>query len=499
MVWLRSRYWWWVISGLLLGVGFVVPFLWPAGLAGVVYFLYLLQQDVPLKEKLLGAWLSWTIMAGFSVGWIWSTYPVDWLPAEMGSIQLVLIFTSWFMTGVSLGFGAVAMVLIAVFIKQQLNLPAWSLYFLLYPILWLFAEIVGSLAFSIFFYGTGGVVNTAFSFGYAGYLLAEHEVFLQLARAAGVYGLSFIFVLMAGGILFFRAELLRRWPLVLVCSICVFAVGFVPLFQTSNLKVVDGHDILMVDTQFSSRLGSSELGQKQMRAKLEEAVAFALTQESGYIVLPEDSRYFDQSRPPSSVKAVFKIKYNEPEVVIIDSGRATVGSQTVLQSFVYNGLDDSVDRFHKRLLVPQGEYVSAVYEKILRWAGRGNFLDFYAQGLSYEVGPWTSQSSGSAQTPGILFCFESFDPQGVRTLTKERPNMPFVAHIASHAWFHEPKTLWSQTETMLRVQALWNQQYIVSVGNMMPGMAYSPSGALINPEVIESGDGWEVKRFVVPK
>jgi len=76
--------------------------------------------------------------------------------------------------------------------------------------------------------------------------------------------------------------------------------------------------------------------------------------------------------------------------------------------------------------------------------------------------------------------------------------MPFVAHIASHAWFHTPYTLWSQMELMLQVQAVWSKQYMVSVGNMMSGKLYTPDGSIEEMEVIEKGEGWEMKQVYIP-
>jgi len=498
MVWLR-KYSRWVLGGFLLGIGFVISWLWPLGLVGVAGVVYLLQQDIPVKEKLLGAWLAWSIKAAFSVGWMWSTYPIEWLPAELGKIQILLIFATWFMTAISLGAGVFFLVLAREVVKRCLELPPWSYYLLLYPLLWMGSEVFGSVLFSIYSFGVGGSINAAFSYGYVGYLLAQHEWFLQLARIAGVYGLSAVTVFLVGvmflmqnvGILFSR-------KLLIVTVVGLYLLSFIPLAHIVHTPVVDGYTVFLVDTIFGSRLASSEQGQREIRLQLEEAVAVALEKSPDYILLPEDSRYFNQLQPASFTKNLFQIKFNNPEVILIDSGRTKQGEKTVLQSFTYDGKGDTVERFHKRYLVPQGEYVMWIYEKAFTIFGFSDFLDFYMKGISYQVGPWTGQNSLSVYTPGILFCFESVDPQGVKTLTKERPNMPFVAHIASYAWFHDPYTLWLQTETMLQVQAVWGQQYIVSVGNMMPGNVYSPSGKVIKPELVEAGERWEIKKTTIP-
>jgi len=69
---------------------------------------------------------------------------------------------------------------------------------------------------------------------------------------------------------------------------------------------------------------------------------------------------------------------------------------------------------------------------------------------------------------------------------------PFVAHIVSHGWFKEPKTLWPQLQAMLQVQAIWNDTYIVSAGNHTVGYTVSPTGTILYPEVTAQGEWWQV-------
>lgn len=489
----------WVGCGFLLGIGFVISWLWPLGLFGIAGVIYLLQQNVSLKEKLLGAWLAWSVKAAFSVGWMWSTYPIEWLPAELGNIQIMLIFITWLTTAVSLGAGVFFLVLVSETVNRYLTLPVWMYVLFLYPLLWMGGEVIGSVIFSAYTYGAGGSINTAFGYGYVGYLIAHHEWFLQLARIAGVYGLSIVAVFLVG--IVFVAHSVKPILLsrrVLLGIVGVYVAGFVPLTHLMYTPTSEGYTVHLIDTVFGSRLQNSEDGQRETRRQLEEAVETALTFTPDYILLPEDSRYFDQSQTVALTKALFQTKFNNPDVVMIDSGRTQLGDKVVLQAIAYDGETDVVERFHKRYLVPQGEYVTWLYEKAFLALGFDDFLAFYTKGISYEVGPWTKQYSSSTQIPGILFCFESFDPQGVKTLMKERPNMPFVTHIASHAWFHEPHTLWSQMEMMLRVQALWGQQYIVSVGNMMPGKVYAPHGKIIEPELVKEGERWKIRQIIIP-
>jgi apolipoprotein N-acyltransferase len=232
--------------------------------------------------------------------------------------------------------------------------------------------------------------------------------------------------------------------------------------------------------------------------KLEVAMQAALAIEPDYILLPEDARYFNQVGSTQLVRSQFGFRTGSPEVVIVDSGGVMIDSQLVLQSFVYNYQSSTVDQSQKRYLVPQGEFMPTLYTLGLRLFGQGELVDRVSQELAYDVGPDISQADHAPSSPGILFCFESVSPWGVRTIIHERGSVPFVAHPVSHAWFNEPQVLWNQLERMLRVQAIWNQQYIVSAGNHVAGYLVTPTGAIVYPEPVAQGEYWQVGVVTVP-
>jgi hypothetical protein len=108
MAWWNKIGWWrWLVSGLLLGAGFVHPWLWLLGLVGAGMFIKLSRDSGSRKRVLVYAWLAWSVKAGLAILWLWSTYPIAWLPSELGQIQLVLIGFYWLSSACSLGLGGV--------------------------------------------------------------------------------------------------------------------------------------------------------------------------------------------------------------------------------------------------------------------------------------------------------------------------------------------------------------------------------------------------------
>lgn len=500
MAWEHNRYSKWAASGLLLGVGFLHPYLWVLGIFGGAYFIHLLLESKGFREACLGAWLAWSVKAGCAVWWFWSTYPIEWLPVQLGEAQLLIIFGYWLTASVWLGMGG--LVIAAALKTAQKFYPHKNkvihLYILTVPIMWLVGELFGSLMFSVFSFGPGGSVNASFSFGYGGYLLAQHEILLQVARVAGVYGLSFLFALCA--VLLYTSMVVkkkyRRMAAVVVGV--VYATSFGVFFNTEPAANTNDYQVVTIDTHFPSALFTTAEGIAEKQTALEAAVSVALEQDPEYILLPEDARFFDQRRSADFVRSFFSFQRGSPEVVIVDSGRVETDNTAVLQTFIYNG-NNTVEQIHKRYLVPAGEYLPTFYTKALDLLGFSDVASEVAQTINYEVGDQTDQAGMAKNTPGILFCSESIDPRGVRTIKNERPDLPFVAHAVSHAWFHEPRILWYQLDTMLKVQAVWNQVYIVSAANQAEGKVYTPEGLVYVPSVIAEGDDWEVKQVRIPR
>lgn len=111
--------------------------------------------------------------------------------------------------------------------------------------------------------------------------------------------------------------------------------------------------------------------------------------------------------------------------------------------------------------------------------------------LSNQPGPIDKQIHLPTFVPGVMFCFESADPNAVRRLLQER-DVPFIVHPVSHAWFHESKILWSQLDNMLKIQAIWNNKDIISAGNMSSGALYNKKGEIHYPEIKAEGESWRV-------
>ena len=483
----------WTCAGVLLGAGFIFPVLWWFGIAGIALVIHLTHRTSSYKEILLGGLLAWTIKSAMALVWFWSVYPLDWIKVDSAVLQITLIFFWWLTAATWLVFGGMVFTAGCKLLERY---TSKTILFITTPFLWIVSEMFGSLIFSIVTIGAGGTITTAFSFGYVGYLLAEHNVLIQVSQIAGVYSLGIMLVYISLGLFLLLSQRQYKKHTCILLAI-LFLSSFTPL--PSEQISSESHTIAIVDTSFGLDTLRTKKGREEIQEKLESAVQEALLLEPDYILLPEDSSYFDQQSKPRTVAAQFAFRTENPDVIIVDSGRADDEAKAVVQSFIYNGREGVVDQSHKRYLVPQGEFMPAVYASALKLFGKDETVDLVAKSLAYEVGSKTSQGDHVATSPGVLFCFESVSPLGVRTVLRERGSVPFIAHPVSHAWFNEPRTLWNQLDSMLRVQAIWNKQYIVSSGNGVSGQVFVPGGRIVNPTPVDAGTGWKLSVVEIPK
>jgi len=476
-----------LLVGIILGIGFVVPALWWLSLVGVGYVVWLLEQDKLTPGR---AWMMWTVKYLLSLLWFWSVYPLDWLGVNLGSLELVAIGFYWLTATVWLGSGGV--LVYGLYKLIQTFLP--RVRFAVLPLIWLLGELFGALVFSVMTYGPGATVGTKFSFGFVGYHLAQHNLLLQTAAVGGVYVLTILLVVFA--VIGFWLIQQKRW---VVVGILTSALFLSTLWTPSEIEVDQGVTVAVVDTDISATYRLTNQGQFAKKAAIDEAYEAAVALPVEYVVFPEDSRVFDQSQGISNLEALLEFTTASSSPTVIDSGSVTGVSDSVLQGVIYDPARAEATIATKRYLVPQGEFMPTAYYWLLRLIGFGETAEYMQSNFSYVAGEQNSQAQFSAELPLILFCFESVDPTGVRSLVQDRTDTPpFIAHVVSHGWFHDARNLYPQLEAMLRIQAIWNRVYIVSAANQATGYTITANGTIVYPEPVTAGEGWQVGTVTIP-
>lgn len=481
-------------SGFCLGIGFIIPPLWVTVFPGLILYLIGLKRASTIWQAALGGFIAWTGKSMFAIGWFWSTYPIIWIELGQLKTQATLIGFYWLTTSIFLGLAGIFCAACMWLMVRNFK-PVWLL--IAGPLIWLGSEILGSFSFSFFTLGEGMETNAVFSFGYLGYLLAEHEWLLQIARLGGVYLLTMVTVTIGIAIWYwfdinnYDKRTQRRGLVLLLVIVLTGHFSFNPPAQ--SVVKINETKVAIIDTRFGGAEYFSLDNKEEYRVnQLIKALAAARKQNPDYIVMPEDSRYLSSELSPSGAYARFRFQQSDPAAIIVEAGPFSLieGGQA-LRATIYDGVNKTVYAADKQYLVPQGEFMPIFYIKTLNILGYEKAVRDISSKLQYRPGPYSSQAELPKIIPGILFCFASADPYGVRKLVKER-ELPFIAHPISHAWFNEPVSLWHQFDTMLKIHALWNQVPIVSAGNMVGGALFTVAGEKNVSETVAEGERWSV-------
>lgn len=472
-------------AGILLGVPFVTPWLWWTIFFGVALTITIILDSTTWPKAVGAGVVIMTIKSLFAIGWFWSVYPIEWLGISLGEAQLFLIGVLWMSCALFIGLGGAVLSLLR-------YVPRSFLFLIGAPLLWVLSEIVGSFTFSLFTTTGQVALSSGFSFGYIGYALASHGVLRFAALLGGVYALTFLTVFLVCLVQKMYTVLPKQYRYLGLGLIFLLAVVTMPYSPYTHEVTSSTVSVAVIDTKFGGDVLNRTDRLEYKQTVLREAVKSALSYETKYVVLPEDSGLLPSGVSPSAMVSMLSFLYGKNDVTIIDSGTVVLPSgKAAVRASVIDGKTNTLYQADKQYLVPQGEFMPIYTSFLLKAFGQSAVSTAISDRFNFAAGPLVTQEHFAQDIPAVLFCFESVDPLGVARLLRDR-TVPFVAHPLSHAWFHAPYTLRQQLDTMLMVQAIFNRVYIVSAGNNHDGALYTPQGKKQYPVPVAQGIGWKV-------
>jgi apolipoprotein N-acyltransferase len=317
---------------------------------------------------------------------------------------------------------------------------------------------------------------------------------LWLANIAGVYGLSYVASLFGVlAFLFLVKKLYKKMPYNVAIAVLCTAIIIAPGLSTSDQKI--DKEVISLEAYFDREFLAQENARALKNAEVKEAIALALKQDPDVIVTPEDVRWSDSFETTADLFAWVKEQTSSRDVVIIDTGPAVdARGENVIRAYMYDLSTESIYFFDKKFLVPQGEFLSYIHELGLSLLTSKEQMETIHETVRFKAGVIDDSELVPQHLPGILFCFETMVPYGVKKAASYR-DPDLIVHPISHAWFTDPSSLEYQLNSMLKVHAVWNNIPIVTSGSMTDSKMYLPSGEVGEGEVIKTAPHWTLKRF----
>ncbi len=463
-----------VLLFLLSVVGLSLPFVWyQAGWLSIfsfvpfIFFLKLISQKKLSVVRQLGLiWATGIAIFMIILSWALQTDPEKW--AYINGWQAV--FGMW---AVYVAFAIALSIQYLVFgglflaIKPKFNNKS---IFLLLPAMWCVAEATRSIMFSIFFMGPGGSIGTYWNFGVLGVAGAVTPLG-YLARVVGMFGLSFIIVVV-NICIFWLIQ--KRWKLPLSILIGIFALGLICYFvwkpPANSRKIVTGYlQQSLVYQTFQGDMTYYELVGK---------LAAELKEKTDILVLPEYSQFFIDTEQTNTEQ--YKLAQttaqeisNANGSIITSTENTSTGKKT--NRVVLYSVTGVLKAFNdKTFLIPLGEYMPYVFIGIFKLMSQEQLLYTHQQMRQIAQG----QSSGAVFSGenniklGSLACSGAIAPELYRSLARNGAEV--LTNSANLGIFTNAPFYHQQSQQFARFIALSNARpYVQSAAG---AYSYSVSG-----------------------
>jgi apolipoprotein N-acyltransferase len=475
-----------VLSGILLALAFP-----PYNLGFLIFialiplFLFINLKQVSNKKALLGGMIAGFLFFGIFFNWFFGTAPFEWLGATTQkdvSLLFFLVTIIWFSQTIFLS------LFIGVFswtIKKISNLlPLLFKFLLIIPFLWILLEYLRAWGFGIFWLGKETFLGPHWTFGNFAYALHNYPIFIQIADIAGIYGISFLIILI-NSILFLLLTRCKKKAIIgliiLLILISLVWPGY-GIYKLKDEEKGEQRQIALLQTNF---LSGSEFNPYQKRDVFEKVLKLLQTQEAvqnnpDFIVSPEGLGVVSLTNDNNLTKHLLKDFY-QPGQIFLENKKIIDENQKIKSRLFYYDLEkENPIAFHdKILLVPGGDYLPLTVK---------SFMSIYSFNIDFEKKLYKKgEKIEPANTPkGIIgggVCSSILSPNINREMTKKGAEILIV--VSSDAPFHGAKSLLAQNLAMSKLRAVENRRYFAQATNMGYSFLLSPKGKIIlkSPEL----------------
>jgi len=310
-----------------------------------------------------------------------------------------------------------------------------------------------------------GIERTHGMFGFAWLCLGNAGIDMalpmRLAPWTGVYGLSFVFMLMSAGAAVVILRRARKELLWLLPTLGLFLLADLPEPQTGDQTAVLVQGDVSEDQEWTPQAA------EQMRESL---VALSMEQSLGahprLIVWPETPGPIYYYRDPALRKNVTELARLTGAWFLFGTVAETPQGAPLNSAVLLNPAGDFVDRYDKVNLVPFGEYVPKLFDFVNR--------------ITKEAGDFTPGSRLAVFPMGehmlsTFICYESVFPSDVRQFARQGAQL--LVNISNDGYFG-PSAARGQHLEIVRMRAAENRRWLLRATNDGITVSIDPAGRI---------------------
>jgi apolipoprotein N-acyltransferase len=307
-----------------------------------------------------------------------------------------------------------------------------------------------------------GLERTHGTFGFAwldlGNAGIDMSLPLRLGPLVGVYGLSFVFAMMAAAVAVVILRYPRKflWPL--AALLCLYALPSIPQTLHASDRVLTVQPNIGTEVQWTEE---TQRGMERQLTMLSDAI------DAPLVVWPELPAPFYYYDDPAFAQQAQEIARRHGYFLF--GTVAYTRDHEPLNSAVLLGPNgEEVGRYDKVNLVPFGEFIPPLFgfvNRITQEAG-----DF-APGEGVKI------LSAGADKLGVFICYESAFPDFVRQFARNGANVLF--NLSNDGYFGHSAAR-EQHLLLVRMRAVENRRYIVRSTNDGITASIDASGRIVS-------------------
>lgn len=320
---------------------------------------------------------------------------------------------------------------------------------------------------------------TGFPWTPLGYASGRTTILIQIASIAGVFGLTFLAVLVNAAV----ASLLQHGSRVGVAALAtagllLVALGYGGWALDSSHPADDRLTVGLVQGNVAQDLKWDIGARREILERHVELSRQAAAQGAQLVIWPESSwpDPYGIERDAAAYHQVSRVAMEQATRIVVGTVRVTVADDgyEVANAAVLLGSDGGVDgAYEKSHLVPFGEYLP--FHSVLRWLGP----------LVQAVG---AMRAGDPEQPllganhatlppfGMSICYEIIFPHMARQQVARGAR--FLATITNDAWYGTSSGPY-QHFAMARMRAVENRRWLVRAANTGISGAVDPWGRVV--------------------
>ena len=459
-------------------------------IALIPLFWFLFLKQVSLKKALIGGSLVGILFLGKLFSWFFATTPFEWLGITAKkdiALMFCLVTIFWLaqtiFLGLFLGFFSWAAKKLTPLSKVTPRC------LIIIPCVWIIFEYLRAWGFEILWLGKEVFFGPHWTFGNLAYALHGNSSLIQLADITGIYGISFLIVLVNVILFFF----LKQWGklklshvIILLLVLILISAGWTG-YGVYKLKIEEKgvqRKIALLQTNFLSGTEFNSYQKKEVfKAVLDLFSSYDRASENppdgeagktDIIIAPEGFGIATLTGDKEIAKYLLKDFWQPGQVFLENQKVIDKNGKAKSRLFYWDLEKENPLGFHdKMLLIPGGDYLPYSVEILLK---------IYSFNMKHEQRLYKrGEKVEAVQTPkgniGGTICSSILSPGINRQMTKTGAELLVV--VSSDAPFHGSKTLLAQNLAMSKLRAIENRRYFAQATNMGYSFLLNSKGEIV--------------------